>query len=717
MALIGKIRQNSWLLVILIGLGLFSFILMDMMSGQQSVFGSQQNFIGKVGNQKIDQNEFNRSESMMREFLYRGSNIDAYALKDQVWRYLTESKIVKNEADGLGLGVPKDEMKELVFGTNLSPIISQRFTNQETRQVDRNQLNQIKQQIEDGTIDTEQYAGFRSFWAYQEQEVLKQRLQDKMANMAAKAVYTPTWMVDMMNQDLNGTAKLSYVRVPYDDVDNSEVSLTDDDFATYFKSNSYKYTQDEETRKVDYISFDVVPSAADSAKIKADLASKIAQFQSGDTSADSAFVTNNYSVDRPGYFSAADIGETVGGDVFTAPIGTVIGPYVQGLEYRLTKVQDRVTMADSADTRHILISATTPESFVAAAAKIDSLKRVIESGAAKFADMATQFSQDPGSKDKGGLYESIPPNQFVPEYNKVLFITGQIGKLYSVRTSYGVHLVKVERRFGGQTERVRMATVGVPIIPSDETQRNKETEVYKIVQANRNIESLKAAVANMPGVTVSASPAFKQNDFNLGSLGQGQASRDIIRWAFGKDQGLGEPDLGEASPKFYAYQDQNLFYNNKYVLAALNAVIPEGTPSWKDLRSEIEPYVINSKKAAILKGKLSGADLNAMAAANNTTVQTADAVRFSGSAGGGLANETDVIAKAFAMDANAVSQPIEGNGGVFVVRVDSKAPAAAANAANIKRSAESNYKGRIRSSLVQALKKSVGVDDNRATFF
>ena len=42
MALISKIRKNSWILIVLIGLGLGGFIIMDMTSGQQSIFGSQQ---------------------------------------------------------------------------------------------------------------------------------------------------------------------------------------------------------------------------------------------------------------------------------------------------------------------------------------------------------------------------------------------------------------------------------------------------------------------------------------------------------------------------------------------------------------------------------------------------------------------------------------------------------------------------------------------------
>ena len=73
------------------------------------------------------------------------------------------------------------------------------------------------------------------------------------------------------------------------------------------------------------------------------------------------------------------------------------------------------------------------------------MKNVIENGG-DFAALATQFSEDPGSKDEGGLYEGVTPGQFVKPYDDVIFRTGNLRELYSVRTTYGVHLVQVLSR-------------------------------------------------------------------------------------------------------------------------------------------------------------------------------------------------------------------------------------------------------------------------------
>ena len=89
MALISKIRQQgSWILIILIALGLGGFILMDMTSGQTSVFGSSQPVLAKINGQKIDVNEFNRTESI----LYSGSTSDVFARRENIWNYFVEIK-------------------------------------------------------------------------------------------------------------------------------------------------------------------------------------------------------------------------------------------------------------------------------------------------------------------------------------------------------------------------------------------------------------------------------------------------------------------------------------------------------------------------------------------------------------------------------------------------------------------------------------------------
>jgi hypothetical protein len=99
--------------------------------------------------------------------------------------------------------------------------------------------------------------------------------------------------------------------------------------------------------------------------------------------------------------------------------------------------------------RHILIqfpqnaggaplSPTQKDSIRASAQKI--LAQVTD---ANFAAMAKRYSADPGSKDKGGLYEPFPRGDMVPEFSAGVEAVkpGEINKNL-VETSYGYHIIQ-----------------------------------------------------------------------------------------------------------------------------------------------------------------------------------------------------------------------------------------------------------------------------------
>ncbi len=702
MALISKIRKNSWLLVVLIALGLIGFIVMDMTSGQQSVFGSSQTTVGDIEGKRLDWNQFNRVE----QILYGSSGGEVFSRRNQLWNYFVEEAIIQEEAEELGLGVSRPELMDLQFGTNPSPIIRQRFANPQTRQVDFQQLNQIKAAIEDGSINDD--PRLTAFWAHQEKEIIKERLQSKLSAMVSKAVYTPTWMAEMGHTEQNAPATFAYVKIPYDEVDDSEVSLTDEDYENYLEERSERYTNDEETRIVEYVVFDVVPTSKDSADLRAKVAELIPEFETADN--DSAFAQRYYGIPPSGFVTEEGLSPVIADTLAGLAVGSVYGPYVDGNQYKAVKLVDRRMIADSADTRHILRQAQTPDQFAQAKKTIDSLENLLVTGSASFDSLAMRFSQDQGSATNGGKYEGITPGQFVPEFNEVLFVTGEVGPYYKVRTSFGWHLIEILSRSAAKTERYKTAYLQEAIVPSEETQTEIEGKVLEFIGENRDLETMRQAAANQ-GLDTEVSGRLERNDFTLGDLGAGQASRDIVRWAFNANE-------GEVSPELYAYQDPVEYYTNKYVVAGLRAKQSAGLPSVANIKTEIEPEVIKRKKAELLKSRIKSTDLTAIAAEFNTQVDTAQNVKFNALFVPDLGFEPKVIGQVFTMDNGSTSQPIGGNSGVVVVKLLQRPELGQANnIPQLRRTMSAPVRQQLPSQLIQAMKDNADIEDNRSRFY
>lgn len=713
MALIGKIRKNSWILVVLVGLGLAGFIIMDMTSGQQSVFGSNQMVMANVEGEKLDWNKFYNTEQV----LYRNSTGDVYQRREVLYNYFVEEALVRQEAEDLGLGVSHTELLDLQFGPQPSSIIVQRFSNPNAPgQVNREQLNNIKQIIEENRIQESIQQGqlspdFTFFWAHQEKEIIKDRLQNKMNALVTKAMYMPSWMVEMEYTAQNQPIDFAFVKVPFDELDNTEVTLEDADYRAYLQENEERYRQEEETRKLEYVVFDVFPTAADSAMWRNQVAELIPEFER--TQDDSLFVENNFGTIDAAYVKKPLVGAAISDTIFTLPVGTVYGPYLDAGSYNAVKLIDRKVIPDSVEVRHILRSARTALDLVNAQNTIDSLRNLIETGAERFDSLAVAFSQDPGSGAKGGDLGWAYPNQMVKPFNDVIFCEAEIGKLYTVISQFGVHLIEVtDKKFINNEEGVKVAYISQKIVPSEETQNELFDNVLQFVGQNRTLEKLRSSVANDPNLSMEVSPSLKRNDYNIPTLGGGQTSRDIIRWAFSAGK-------GDVSPEVHIYQDQADYFNNKYVVAGLKTIISSGMPSVAEIKDEIEQQVINRKKGKQLSEAMGGKDLVALATSYSVKLDTASNVKFNTPFVPNLGAEPKVLGQAYKMDESQVSEPIVGTSGVYVIKLLKKPIAATpTNIPQLRPGMSAASRNQVTGNrLIQAIKKNADISDNRFRFY
>lgn len=704
MALIGKIRKNFWFVLILLAMALASFVIMDIMGSRNSGGMFNTTTVGKIAGQKIDFRDFQRIENA----LYSGSN-DVYSRRSMLWTYLQEKAVVEKTNESLGLGVSQEELMELQFGNNISPIVQNNFRDPRTGQVDRQQLLQFKQALETGQDLNPQFA---NFWKEQEEQIIKQAIQDKISGLVSKAMIVPKWQLEVMNQINNDKVTFQFVRVGYDKVTDEEVKLTDDDYINFMKKNPLKYTNKEETRIINFVNFPVIPTLADSQKIKSDLAGLVPEFKSA--SSDSAFVASNGGTLATAYIKAADASPAVKDSLGKMGIGDVIGPYFDNGAYTITKLVDRRVMADSVKARHILKRAEAGNVVQLAGARksIDSLKTLIVSGRSKFDSLAIRNSDDTQSGAKGGDLGTFAQAAMVKEFNDVCF-KGSKGGLYTVETQFGVHLIEVQNQiFNDNAPKYLLAAVPALIIPSEETQNKTYDKVSAILSKAKTIEDLEAGIKGQADLSIQTSRSVKENDFNFETF-SGQSARDIVKWAF-------EADAKKVSPTIYNFQDDVNFYTKNYVVAGLKAVNKPGLFSVEEAKTMLEMQVKNAKKAELLKTKITSTDLGAIAAQYGTTIDTAIDVTF---ASGGIqsirAAEPLVVAKAFRMEPGQTSKALQGNSGVFVIKVTDKTPAVpeTTNFDMIKSQLVSSARQNATYRIWDALKKLYKPEDNRSKFY
>ena len=706
MALIGTIRKNGWILIVLMILALGGFILMDVVSNAQRYRAGDINSLGKVNGQEIKRSEFDKYEKL----IFANSKGNTFQVRQQIWNYFVENALVSKEAEALGLGVGKDELLDLQFGNNLSPVIVERFKG-EDGQPNRTQLSNIKAAIDQRAFANGENREFWEYWAVQEKEVIKERLQEKVSNLVLKSVYTPLWQAEMTFKENNERIDFNFVRIPYDKVPDADVKLTDADYEAYLKDNPNLHFQPEETRQITYVSIDVFPTSADSAAAH----DAAIRFEEGLRSApnDSTYLVSNNGKIDDGFKRKSALPANIADTLLKLPLGTIVGPFEADGAWTVAKIMDRKLIPDSVRARHILLRQATPDNEK----KIDSLMAILNAKTVPFDTLAKQNSAD-GSAAKGGDLGWFGEGNMVAEFNNVCFYQAEQGKYYKVATQFGWHLIEVTgKKFIKNESGVKAAYLSQPIEPSTQTQQLTKDKALALVQQAKNLEDLTSR-AGQQGLNVQTSPPLKANDYSLGMMGSGEDAREIVRWAFEEKTKVG--DIGK---EVFSFRDpKGGYFDSKYMVAALKNIAPKGKCTIATLKAtpRAENDIKNRKKAEIIKGKLQNAgDLDAVASQWGVPVDTARGSSLMQPFIPNGGSEPRVVGAAFSLSKDAVSAPIGGTAGVYIVKLTSeKTPMPAPSDLTLfRRQVTSSTVSSLKMALMVSWKRFADTKDNRSRFF
>ncbi|MEC5147803.1 SurA N-terminal domain-containing protein [Chitinophaga sp. 212800010-3] len=696
MSVIQKIRDKyAVVIVVVICLAIVSFLLQDAFFGKSSL-SRRSTSVGKVNGEDLDLSEYQRriqdAENIARQQM---PNIDEQTrqyIREQVWNEFLNEQIMQAQYKKLGIVVTEAEIVDQIKGKNPNPIVVQQFTRD--GQFDRNALQQAvsqagtNPQIREGLHQLESY-------------IAKYQEHLKYTTLLKQGVYYPKWLAKQQQEDNSQTATVSYVNVPYATIADSTIKVTDSELDRFIQEHKQLFKV-EESRKVEYVSFDAIPSAKDSA---AAIQQIVGLKHELDTTKDVAgFINRNSDIKYyDGYISKNEAKVPQKDSIVNLPVGAIFGPYYDNNLIVYAKMVDRKNMPDSVKVRHILIASGGPQGGLpdsVAKKRADSLAIAVKGGA-DFKALVAQFSDDPGSKQTGGEYDLTPSSQFVPEF-KNYALEGPKGETKVVKTQFGYHVIQImEQKNIGPA--IKVAYLGKSVEASKETNNTAYGAASDFASKSRSAAAFEKTVQTEK-LNKRIADNVRPMDFVIPGIGQ---SRELVRWAY-------DAKRGDVSNVFT--------FDDKYVVAVLTSVREEGTAPLADVRPQVEAEVKKHKKSEQIIAKLqSPASLDAAAKTTNQPVLKAEGVSFATPFIASLGFEPRVTGAAFnkKWGTAAVSAPIEGNGGVYVIKVDSFQPAAqpGQDVASQQAAYEQSVKAMMDQQLFEVLKKKSNVKDTRGKFF
>lgn len=670
------------------------FVLEPLLT-QGNMLASSRNVVGSIDGQDIKYEEFSpKVEQSIAQFKQQyGGNMNpqmqAMAV-DQAWQAEIANTVLTKEYNRLGLTVSGDELFDLLQGNNPSPLIVQYFGDPQTGQVNRaGVISSLKAQAKDPQLKAQ--------WDMLQSEIEKQALQQKYSNLVRNSVYVTSLEATDDYRNKNKLASFRYVDLPYSSILDANVKITDADYQAYFEANKKRFDNPVETRGFDYVSFSFLPTAADSAAVKAQVDKLAEDFKV--TPNDSLFAANNSDVKVPyTYLSKGKLDPAVDAEIFNYPVGAYYGPKLSGESYKLIKVVGAKTSPDSVKASHILIDPAKVGGDVVAMKLADSLKSVLQKGG-NMAELAKKYSTD-GSKDAGGDLGTFARGAMVKPFEDAAF-DGQTGDIKVAKSQFGIHVIKIVKQIGSSRV-VKLAYIEKPLVPSQKTRdaAYKKASAFLSEVKGDNFKEL----AQKKGYTIGLADKVTATQGFAPGLDN---PRQLIRDAF------------DAKKNDVLAQVYNM--DNGFVVAHLTNIRPKGQLTLEDVKTEIKPAVINAVKAKMLTEKMNKAmseNIDQIAQKLGRMVMPVQNIVFANPILPGLAQENKVVGAVFGAPVAKVSKVIEGDKGVYVFIIDGLFnPAPMSNTFKQKETIMLGVTQRALGGAFQALQDKSEIKDNRVKFY
>ncbi len=697
MAVIGRIRKRVGLLIGVVGVSMVLFILGDLLGSNSAMFSGSSDVVGEIGGEEVHYQEFEqRVDKLIENYKMntRTETVDQNTtdmLREQAWNMYVNDNTLGKEYAKLGLSCSAEELFDMVGGNNPHPQVQQAFTDPNTKMFDKNAVLKFLKDLPNRDENVQLQ------WKNFEDAIREERIAEKYRTLIKGGIFITTAEAKANYMDMGRLTNMRFVRLDYNSIPDSSANVDESDLQAYYNANQNKYRQAETIRKVEYVAFDVTPSAED----RQETATWINDRKTELTTAEDVAVVVNRNADTPydsNYFAKGSLSPAIDTVLFGAAVGTVVGPYEDGGAVKVSRLVGQKMVPDSVKARHILLSIENGDT-AKARNTADSLRNALKKGA-DFGALATTFSKDPGSAAKGGDLGWFRAGTMVKEFNDACF-DGKVGDLPIVTSQFGVHLIEVTGK-GNPTLQIRVATVDRKIEPSQRTYDAAYGKANSFAANNTSAANFDSSIVK-EGLNKRIADNIREADKNIPGLDQ---PRELVRWAY-------QAKINDISKVFT--------FGDKFVIAKLTDIREKGILPLDAVREQVTVEARKQKKGEMLIEKMNATgakSIDDMASKLNTAAMDADNVSFSSPFVPGLGNEPKLVGTAFGLKAGQLSKPVAGDNGVCVLFVKSfTEPTATTDFSSSGKQMADQRRARSEYEVLNALKESAGIEDNRGKFY
>ena len=570
MASLNTLRTKYGIIVsVVIILALLAFIIS---LGPEMGFGSNDPKVGEINGDKISYSEYLNEYETVKSFTGASESTEAEsdALATATWRSLITKHLFTPSLQQVGLDVTEQERMAMISGEHLSHAYYTAFADPTTGAYDVQAVTSFLAQV--STMPE-----YQSMWSFMNEQAVAERLMSKYMGLVKAGTYANKLEVAQGVTAANESRNGRMVVLPYTNVDNASVEITDAEINNYFNAHKHLYTK-APYRAISYVVFDVEPTSDDMLEIENKAKTMGEEFAAAEDIR--AFIRKNMGNISTAYATADQLAE----DEKVLLNGEQYGPVLKGNEWVMSRAVDTKMAPDSLGLSHIVLDATQTE-------LIDSLYTALQGGA-DFAEAARAHSSYAASAELGGEIGVVPFSALTPELAEPL-ATAKKGDVVKVTVSGVTQLIKVTRADAAK-KHVLVGSIAIPVEASSATRR----DVHNIasifsVDGKGSLDNFNAA-ASAAAVTPRVA-RVSQGERSIVGLDN---SHEVVRWAYGAD-------VQEISEIFTL--------GNSYVVAMLTGIDDTEYMAVSDVSEVIRETLMRDKKFEVLKAKLAGSNIDEVA--------------------------------------------------------------------------------------------------------